>query len=72
MGTPYETMKVPLDEFIIVDADHVDNETAFELAKSLGRFVINIPGGKANIQSIDRASLKAVLDASEPKQDETV
>lgn len=72
MGTPYETMKVPLDEFIIVDSDHVDNETAFELAKSLGRFVINIPGGKDNIQSIDRASLKAVLDATEPKQDETV
>lgn len=68
----FEVISVPLEEFIVTDADYVDNDTAFELAKELERFVINIPGGKKNISSIDRDSLKAVLEATEPKKDETV
>lgn len=68
--TDFEIVKIPLTEFIVVDSDNVDSKTAFEIAKNLERFVISIPGGKANIQSIDRASLKTVLEATEPKKDE--
>ena len=72
MSVEHDILTVPLTEFLVTDSDFVSNETAYELGKELGRIVINIPGGIKNIQSIDRASLKLVLEATETKTDETL
>ena len=62
-----EILEIKKDEFLVLDADIIGPETAEAIAIRTKHFVILVKGGKKNIDTIDRKSLRAVLDATETK-----